>query len=119
MKRIIRLFLILLVVGLMGIRAYSQSIGTPDEKAEFLTSIMTDEIPLAEDQVEEVYEINLEMIEGIDQARENGEPYSVLKEFSENRDELLADLLDDGQYQVFEEKLPLFRQKMNEKFSKK
>lgn len=117
MKSTIYLFLTLLLGVSLTVEAYSQTIGTPDEKAQYLTSIMTEEIPLTADQVEAVYEINLEMIEGIDQARENGEPYSVLKEFSENRDELLADLLEDGQYQTFEEKLPLFRQKMNEKFS--
>ncbi len=117
MKRTYQLILALELGALIAFQAQSQTIGFPDEKAEFLTAIMTEEIPLKADQVESVYEINLEMIEGIDQARDNGEPYSVLREHSENRDELLSDLLDAQQYQVFEEKLALFRQKMNEKFS--
>ena len=116
MKEIIKLFLTPSLGLALALTGTAQSIGTPDEKAEFLTSVMTDEIPLKPDQVESVFEINLEMIEGIDQARNNEEPYSVLREFSENRDDLLADILDPDQYESFEDNLPLFRQKMNERF---
>jgi len=107
----------LILAALVPLYVFAQTKGTPQEKAEYLTQIMEQEIPLEAEQTKEVLAINLEMIENIDQARENGEPFSVLREYSETRDELLMDVLGDDQYKVFESKLALFRQKMNEKFT--
>jgi hypothetical protein len=46
MKSTIRLFVALYLGGILSFGANSQTIGTPDEKAEYLTAIMTDEIPM-------------------------------------------------------------------------
>ena len=55
---------------------------------------MKKEIPLRDNQVAKVKELNLEMLENTEQAKTDGEPFSALKGYSDARNEQLEEYLD-------------------------
>lgn len=56
-----------LVFGLAANAQPQQRGGTPEEKAQRLTDRMKTELNLTDEQVKQVYEINLEMAKGMDE----------------------------------------------------
>ncbi|MCZ6520216.1 MAG: hypothetical protein O6848_01815 [Bacteroidetes bacterium] len=110
--------LIVFLVILTGI-VKAQSKATPEERAKYLTEVlMKDKLDLKDDQLENVNAVNLEMLQNMDEAKANNEPFSALKEYSDTRDEQLKDIFTPQQYVSFQSNLPFFRKKMNEKFGK-
>ncbi len=117
MKSKLSILMVFLVILTGFVKAQSKA--TPEERAKYLTEIlMKDKLDLKDDQLENVNAVNLEMLQNMDEAKANNEPFSALKEYSDTRDEQLKDIFTPQQYVSFQSNLPFFRKKMNEKFGK-
>ncbi len=113
MKRLLPLLLILFAYS----SGFSQSKGSPEEKAKYLTeTILKSDLKLANAQIPKVYEVNLDMFRKISKEEASGGSIRQIRTFMLERNEELQKVLTAPQYEKFETNFRDYQEKMEEKF---
>ena len=104
MKSITLIFLFLVSFGTV---LTAQDYGTPEERAEKMTSEMQKELPLAEEEVDTVKSLNLKYAkiiqrEVIDKDLSKWSSYKKIKKINGEKEVELRGLLSESQYQNYE-----------------
>lgn len=98
----------------------------PDERAERLTERMDQKLELSDQQREEIHEINLDFMYGVEEvkaeidkeqsrSKRRGELRSLIKELNQERDQRTRAVLEPAQMEPYEAMKEAFRKRMRER----
>jgi len=97
----------------------AQSKGSPEEKAKYLSeTILKQDLSLNEEQLEKIYEANLEMFNNILKEESSGGSMREIRNFMLERNKKLKVILTSNQYQKFESNMMEYQEMLDKKFNR-
>lgn len=118
--------LTLAVFSLLPFMGYGQSeteaktTSTPEERAEQLTTWMTEKLFLTENQIEEVTPLNLEYAKKAEEVKNSSDSrmskFKELKSLEEEKDKKLKNIFTESQFKTYNDKKKELRKAFKENY---